>query len=146
MSPPRPLAIGIVCYPSLGGSGVIASELAVGLAARGHAVHVFASARPGRIVPSERLRVHGVAVPDYAVFEQPPYDLALAGKIVDVARAQPLDVLHVHYAIPHAASAHLARQILGAAAPRVVTSLHGTDVTGVGAHPPAATRWMPLVA
>jgi N-acetyl-alpha-D-glucosaminyl L-malate synthase BshA len=128
----------------LGGSGVVAAELARALAERGHRVHLIASAPPSRMQnESEHLRFHRVRVPEYPVFEQPPYELAVAAAIVDVARTQRLDLLHVHYAIPHAASAHLARQILGAAAPRCVLTLHGTDVTGVGSEPDlrAVTRF-----
>ena len=138
------LAVGIVCYPSFGGSGVVAAELAAGLAARGHRVHLIASAPPSRALrESERLRIHVVRAPDYPVFESPPHELALAGAIVEVATAQRLDLLHVHYAVPHAASAHLARQTLGAAAPRCVVTLHGTDVTRVGLEPAyrAVTRF-----
>jgi glycosyltransferase involved in cell wall biosynthesis len=87
------------------------------------------------LVASARLAFHAVTVPDYPLFEQPPYELALAAAIVDVARAEQLDIVHAHYGVPHAASAYLARQALASAAPRVVTTLHGTDVTGVGAHP-----------
>ena len=130
------LSVGIVCYPSLGGSGVVAAELANGLAARGHAVHVIASAPPGRaLADAANLRFHRVAVPDHPVFEHPPYELAVAGTIVEVAAAHHLDLVHVHYAVPHAASAHLARQTLGAAAPRLVVTLHGSDVTGIGIDP-----------
>lgn len=130
------LAIGMVCYPSLGGSGVIASELAVGLTQRGHRVHVIASAPPSRPLPKcDRLFLHEVAVSDYPLFEHPPYALALASTIVTVANDHQLDLVHVHYAVPHAASAYLARQVLGRSAPRVVTTLHGTDVTRVGADP-----------
>jgi N-acetyl-alpha-D-glucosaminyl L-malate synthase BshA len=130
------LRIAIVCYPSLGGSGVVASEIAAGLAARGHRVHVIASRPPSRPLPqSERLFFHAVAVSDYPLFDHPPYELAVAATIVAVAREQRPDVLHVHYAVPHAAAAHLARQVLGTEAPRLVTTLHGTDVTHVGADP-----------
>jgi N-acetyl-alpha-D-glucosaminyl L-malate synthase BshA len=132
----RPLAIGIVCYPSLGGSGVIASELAVGLAQRGHRVHVIASAPPSRALPKcDRLFFHEVVVSDYPLFEHPPYALALAAAIVEVANDHQLDLVNVHYAVPHAASAYLAHQVLGRAAPRIVTTLHGTDVTRVGTDP-----------
>ena len=132
----RELAIGIVCYASLGGSGVVAADLAAGLAGRGHRVHVIASAPPSRPLPaSERLAFHAVPVAEYPLFEQAPYELALAAAIVDVAAVQRLDIVHVHYGVPHAASAYLARQALGEAAPRIVTTLHGTDVTRVGAHP-----------
>jgi N-acetyl-alpha-D-glucosaminyl L-malate synthase BshA len=125
----------VVCFPSLGGSGVVAAELASGLAERGHRVHVLASALPGRLRESPRLRFERVAVPGYPLFEHAPYALAVASALVDLARREPLDLLHVHYAVPHAASATLARQALGAAAPRLVVSLHGTDVTRVGADP-----------
>lgn len=127
------LSIGIVCYPSLGGSGVVAAELANGLARRGHRVQIIASAPPGRaLAESERLRFRRVAVPEHPVFQHPPYELAVAGAILDAAAAEPLDVLHVHYAVPHAASALLARRALGAAAPRLVVTLHGSDVHGLG--------------
>ena len=131
-----PLRVGIVCFPSLGGSGVVATAQAVGLAARGHEVHLIARALPGRAdaLPAG-LTYHPVALPPYPLFDAPPYTVALASTIIDVARAHRLDVVHVHYAVPHAASAYLARQALGAAAPRVVTSLHGTDVTRVGVDP-----------
>jgi N-acetyl-alpha-D-glucosaminyl L-malate synthase BshA len=128
-----PLSIGVVCYPSLGGSGVVASELATGFAERGHRVHVIASAPPGRALRALAcLRFHEVAVSDYPLFEHPPYPLAVAAKIVEVATTARLDLVHVHYAVPHAAAAYLARQALGAAAPRIVTTLHGTDVTRDG--------------
>lgn len=130
------LAIGIVCYPSLGGSGVVASELAVGLAQRGHRVHVIASAPPSRALPQcERLFFHEVPVVDYPLFDHPPYTLALASTIVDVATEHRLDIVHTHYAVPHAASAYLARQVLSGVAPRFVTTLHGTDVMRVGSDP-----------
>jgi N-acetyl-alpha-D-glucosaminyl L-malate synthase BshA len=127
------LAIGVVCYPSFGGSGVVASELAAGLATRGHRVHVIANAPPSRRMPAcENLRVHEVAVPHYPPLEYPPYTVAMASAIVRVASEHRLDLLHVHYAVPHAASAYLASQTLGPAAPHVVITLHGTDVTQVG--------------
>ncbi len=131
----RPLTIGVVCFPSVGGSGVVASELATGLAARGHSIHLIASGLPGRAHPSERLTFHQVQVPDYPLFEHAPYSLAVASKIVEVFLHHRLDLLHVHYAVPHATSAYLARQMLGADAPRIVTSLHGTDVMLLGADP-----------
>lgn len=135
MSSP-PLSIGIVCFPSLGGSGVIASELAVGLSQRGHRVHLIATAPPIRSLPiCDRLSFHEVSMSSYPLFEHAPYALALASAIVDVTTEHALDVLHVHYAVPHAASAHLARQALGPRAPRLVTTLHGTDVTRIGSDP-----------
>lgn len=130
------LNIGIVCFPSIGGSGVVAAEQAAGLAARGHHVHLLSCGKPLRPLPhSERLTFHEVVVPHYPLFEHAPYTLALANKLAEVSRAHRLDVLHVHYAVPHATSAFLARQLLGTDAPRLITSLHGTDVTRTGADP-----------
>jgi N-acetyl-alpha-D-glucosaminyl L-malate synthase BshA len=133
----RPLTIAMVCYPSLGGSGVIAAELARGLAERGHTVHLIATARPWRAAMSPRLHFHRVDVPLHPVFEHAPYSVAVASAIVDLARRHPVDLVQVHYAVPHAASAFMARQVLAAEgrAPRVVTSLHGSDVITVGADP-----------
>ncbi len=130
------LVVGVVCYPSFGGSGVVAAELAAELARRGHRVHLFAGAAPGRgLPPAERLTLHEVKPAPYPIFEHPPYTVALASAIVEVGRRERLDVLHSHYAVPHAASALLAAQVLGAAAPALVTSLHGTDVTHTGVEP-----------
>jgi N-acetyl-alpha-D-glucosaminyl L-malate synthase BshA len=127
------LEIALVFYPTPGGSGVIASELAAGLVRRGHRVHVIASASPSRALPQdERLSFHRVATQAYPLFEQPPYALAVAEAIIDVSLRHKLDLVHVHYAIPHAASAYLARQALGELAPRIITTMHGTDVTDVG--------------
>lgn len=132
----EPLSIGVVCFPTLGGSGVIATELALGLARRGHRIHLIASARPSRNVPQGQNELfHEVRVPPYPLFEYAPYTLALASKIVEVVREHGLDLLQVHYAVPHAVSALLARQVLGPAAPAIVASLHGTDVTRVGSDP-----------
>lgn len=129
-----PLRIAVVCYPALGGSGVIASELALGLAGRGHRVHLVASAMP------ERLRGSAVAfervdVPTSPVFDHAPYGEAVASHLITLARREPLDLVHLHYAVPHAASALLASAVLGAAAPAMVMTLHGTDVTSLGSHP-----------
>jgi N-acetyl-alpha-D-glucosaminyl L-malate synthase BshA len=136
MTPTRARTVALVCYPSLGGSGIIASELGVGLAQRGHTVHMIASSQPTRALPvCSRLFFHEVSAPSYPLFEQSPYTLALASTIARVAEEHRADIVHVHYAVPHSASAYLARQALGAAAPRVVTTLHGTDVTRVGADP-----------
>jgi len=130
------LSIGIVCFPSLGGSGIVATELAAGLAARGHRVHVIASAPLSRPLPSfERLFLHEVSVPGHPALQYPPYALALASRLVELASDHTLDIVHAHYAVPHAASAYLAKQVLGTAAPRVVTTLHGTDVTQIGSDP-----------
>lgn len=128
-----PLAVGLACFPTLGGSGVVASDLAAGLARRGHRVHVLATARPGRLpTDCERLSFHPIEVPGYPLFPQAPYTVAAASRMVDVSREHRLDVLHVHYAVPHAACALLARAVLGAASPAIVTTLHGTDVTRLG--------------
>jgi N-acetyl-alpha-D-glucosaminyl L-malate synthase BshA len=115
---------------------VIATGLAVALSERGHRVHVIANAPPRRALPqSERLSFHQVAAADYPLFDHPPYALALAAALVEISQRHHLDLVNVHYAIPHAASAYLARQTLGSSAPRVVTTLHGTDVTRLGADP-----------
>jgi N-acetyl-alpha-D-glucosaminyl L-malate synthase BshA len=132
------LRIGIVCYPTYGGSGVVASELALAMADRGDEVHLLSYALPPRIAaegPEHGVEFHEVKVPPYPLFEYPPYSLALASKIVQVARAHRLDLLHVHYAVPNAVSAILARQILGERSLAVVTTLHGTDVTLIGNDP-----------
>lgn len=130
--------IGIVCYPTYGGSGVVATELAKALSTRGHQVHILSYARPTRLdMLDANISYHEVAVNSYPLFEYPPYDLALASHMVDLIRFQKLDLLHVHYAIPHATSGYLAKQILGqeAAHVPVITTLHGTDITIVGNDP-----------
>jgi N-acetyl-alpha-D-glucosaminyl L-malate synthase BshA len=130
--------IGIACYASVGGSGVVAAELARCLAHRGHRTHVISSDTPFRLRESAAdVRFHRVETPGYPVFREPQYLLALANRLVQVARAYRLDIIHAHYAIPHAAAAYLARQILigssgGAIVPRTITTLHGTDVTILG--------------
>lgn len=130
--------IGIVCYPTYGGSGVVATELGKGLAAKGHQVHFISYTQPARLdIFMENIFYHEVAMVHYPLFEHSPYVLALTGKLVDVVKYEKLDVLHVHYAIPHATAAHLAQQILASQGIRVaiVTTLHGTDVTLVGKDP-----------
>jgi N-acetyl-alpha-D-glucosaminyl L-malate synthase BshA len=130
------LKIGISCYPTYGGSGIVATELAMALAEAGDEVHVISYALPSRLTfSSSRIYFHEVVVPRYPLFEYPPYSLALATKMVEVARHQKLDVMHVHYAVPNAVSAVLARQILAPQPLPVVTTLHGTDVTLVGNDP-----------
>jgi N-acetyl-alpha-D-glucosaminyl L-malate synthase BshA len=131
------MRVGMVCYASLGGSGVVATELARALAAAGHDVHLISSERPFRWqdgVP--RLRFHAVDVPSYPLFREPQYLLALANTIARVSDEQQLDIVHAHYAVPHATAAYLASQMLSAgsspARPRTVTTLHGTDITLVG--------------
>jgi N-acetyl-alpha-D-glucosaminyl L-malate synthase BshA len=129
--------VGIVCYGSVGGSGIIATELGKALAARGHHVHLLSGetpARLGRYQPG--LVFHRVESPSYPLFREPQYLLSLANKIVQVSRQERLDVVHAHYAIPHATAAYLAKQILGAGGsngvPRIITTLHGTDITLLG--------------
>jgi len=129
------MRIGIACYPTFGGSGVVATELALALATRGHAIHMLSYERPYRLPDYfPGVTFHQVTVPSYPLFLSPPYTLALATKMADVAEHAPLDLLHVHYALPHAISAILARQMRESAGSRlaVVTTLHGTDITLVG--------------
>lgn len=127
------MRIGITCYPTFGGSGVVATELGLALAKRGDEVHFISYALPSRLnILHERVHFHEVTVTPYPLFDPyPPYTLALATKMAEVASYEKLDVLHVHYAIPHAISAHLAKQILQSRL-KVVTTLHGTDITLVG--------------
>lgn len=128
------MRIGICCYPTYGGSGAIATDLGSALAERGHEVHFISYARPARLSGFHpRVAFHRVQVSSYPLFRYPPYDLALASLMREVAEARQLDVLHVHYAIPHAVSAALACDMLGDARPRLLTTLHGTDITIVGA-------------
>lgn len=130
--------IGIVCYPTFGGSGVVATELAKGLAKRDHNVHILSYARPARLDTFRtNISYHEVNMNTYPLFEYPPYDLALANQMASLIEYEKIDVLHVHYAIPHATSAYLAKQILGEKAEHVplITTLHGTDITIVGSDP-----------
>jgi N-acetyl-alpha-D-glucosaminyl L-malate synthase BshA len=130
--------IGIVCYPTYGGSGVVATELGIALAKKGHKVHFMSYSQPFRLNQfSENLFYHEVSVNDYPLFEYQPYESVLASKIVDVAIYERLDVLHVHYAIPHASVAYMAQQILKSKKISLpyVTTLHGTDITLVGRDP-----------
>jgi N-acetyl-alpha-D-glucosaminyl L-malate synthase BshA len=137
MAEPGRLKIGITCYPTYGGSGVVATELGLELAQRGHEVHFITYAPPIRLNrPAPNIHYHEVEVSQYPLFEYPPYDLALATRMAEVAEIYELDLLHVHYAIPHSVSAMLARQML-AWGPKhrklpFVTTLHGTDITLVG--------------
>jgi N-acetyl-alpha-D-glucosaminyl L-malate synthase BshA len=129
------MKIGIVCYPTFGGSGVIATELGKALAEKGHSIHFITYSQPVRLdFFSENISYHEVSVANYPLFEYAPYESALTSKLVDVVKYEKLDILHVHYAIPHASVAWLAKQILatqGIFIP-VVTTLHGTDITLVG--------------
>jgi N-acetyl-alpha-D-glucosaminyl L-malate synthase BshA len=129
--------IGITCYPTYGGSGVVATELGIELAQRGHEIHFISYAQPIRLVePQPNIHFHEVEVSRYPLFDYPPYDLALATRMAEVAELYDLDLLHVHYAIPHSVSALLARQMLAASPSKrklpFVTTLHGTDITLVG--------------
>lgn len=132
--PERPLRIGITCYPSVGGSGILASSLGEELAARGHEIHFISYERPFRIsADAPHVHFHQVEINDYSLFKYPDYTLPLSVKMAEVSRAARLDVLHVHYAVPHATAAILARSMLSREEqPRVVTTLHGTDTTLLG--------------
>ena len=132
------MVIGITCYPVAGGSGIVATELGMQLASRGHQVHFISYALPFRLDNfNTNLMYHGVETTSYPLFKYPPYTLTLAAKMAEVARNYDLDILHVHYAIPHAACAFLARQLLNGSKkqPKIITTLHGTDITLVGADP-----------
>jgi N-acetyl-alpha-D-glucosaminyl L-malate synthase BshA len=129
------MKIGITCYPTYGGSGVVATELGIELAARGHEIHFITYSQPFRLTGRDtNIRYHEVPVSNYPLFEYPPYDLALATRMAEVAELHSLDLLHVHYAIPHSVSALLARQMLATRGRRLpfITTLHGTDITLVG--------------
>lgn len=129
------MRIGVTCYPSHGGSGVIATELGKLLAEKGHEIHFITYDMPFRLGQfHQNIRYHGVEANRYAVFKYPPYDLALASRMAQVAKAQKLDLLHVHYAVPHAIAAVLAKQMVGDHL-KVVTTLHGTDITVLGEDP-----------
>ncbi len=131
------MKIGISCYPTYGGSGVVATELGKNLARLGHEVHFMAYALPYRLKEfSDRIFYHEVKVINYPLFEYPPYSLALATKMAEIARYQKLDIIHAHYAIPHAISAYLAREMVKEHhSLKIVTTLHGTDITLVGRDP-----------
>ena len=139
------MRIAIVCYPTFGGSGVVATELGIALANRGHEVHFITYKHPVRLsLINEKIHFHEVHVPEYALFHYQPYELALSSRMVDTIRLHKIELLHVHYAIPHAYAGYMAKQILkeeGIDVP-MVTTLHGTDITLVGNHPfykPAVT-------
>lgn len=138
----RPLRIAMVCYPTVGGSGILASQLGQQLAARGHEIHFVSYDKPFRLDQVSRLpgpgriAFHPVAVNEYDLFRYPDYTLPLSVTLAEVARARDLDVIHAHYAVPHAVAAYLARQmLLPGRAPRIVTTLHGTDTTLIGRDP-----------
>jgi N-acetyl-alpha-D-glucosaminyl L-malate synthase BshA len=131
--------VGIICYASIGGSGVVATELGIALARRGHRVHLVSADPPFRLRDFDRgLAFHQVQTPSYPLFHEPQYVLSVANKVVQVARAFHLDVVHAHYAVPHTTAAHLAQQVLEGTSghvPVVITTLHGTDITLVGNDP-----------
>ncbi|HYX69911.1 MAG TPA: N-acetyl-alpha-D-glucosaminyl L-malate synthase BshA, partial [Terriglobales bacterium] len=132
------MKIGITCYPTYGGSGVVATELGLELAQRGHEVHFISYAQPIRLnQPQPNIHFHEVDVSHYPLFDYPPYDLALATRMAEVAEIYALDLLHVHYAIPHSVSALLAKQMAARNGRKLpfVTTLHGTDITLIGADP-----------
>ena len=127
------MKIGITCYPTYGGSGVVATELGKALAQRGHEIHFISYSLPFRLQHyHERIFFHEVEMVTYPLLEHPPYAITLAAKMSEVGAQVGLDLFHVHYAIPHAVSAFLARAILGQGRPRIITTLHGTDITLVG--------------
>jgi len=132
------MKIGIVCYPTFGGSGVVATELGLELSKKGHEVHFITYSQPVRLeLLSANVHFHEVHVPNYPLFHYQPYELALSSKIVDMVKVHQIDVLHVHYAIPHAYAGYMAKKMLheeGIELP-IVTTLHGTDITLVGSHP-----------
>lgn len=139
------MKIAIVCYPTFGGSGVVATELGIALAKRGHEIHFITYKQPVRLaLLSGNIHFHEVHVPEYPLFHYQPYELALSSKLVDMVKLHKIDLLHVHYAIPHAYAGYMAQQMLkqeGITVP-MVTTLHGTDITLVGSHPfykPAVT-------
>lgn len=134
------MRIGIICYASLGGSGIVATELALALGARGHTAHLVSSDPPFRLPPAPSgVTFHRVDTPGYPLFHESQYLLALATSLVHLVRRERLDIVHAHYAVPHATAAYLARQILAGTGaepvPRIVTTLHGTDITLVGSDP-----------
>jgi N-acetyl-alpha-D-glucosaminyl L-malate synthase BshA len=127
------MKIGIACHPTIGGSGVVATELALGLSRRGHEVHLFSYAPPARLEAfDERVQLHEVEVASYPLFRYPPYELALASRLAEVVEESGLDLVHAHYAIPHALAALLVKDIVAPRPLPVVTTLHGTDITVVG--------------
>ena len=139
------MKIAIVCYPTFGGSGVVATELGIALADRGHEVHFVTYRQPVRLsLLNNNIYFHEVHVPEYPLFHYQPYELALSSKLVDTIKLHNIDLLHVHYAIPHAYAGYMAKKMLeeeGIYVP-MITTLHGTDITLVGKHPfykPAVT-------
>jgi N-acetyl-alpha-D-glucosaminyl L-malate synthase BshA len=133
------MKIAIACHPTQGGSGVVATELAMGLAGRGHEVHLVSDERPFRLGDDTRVQFHKVAVTDYPLFKYPPHGLSVANRIAEVVIEHDVDIVHAHYAVPHAVSAILARQVVQPHRVKVVATLHGTDITLPVRH--ARMRW-----
>ena len=132
------MKIAIVCYPTFGGSGVVATELGIALSRRGHEIHFITYKQPVRLdLLGTNMHFHEVHVPEYPLFHYQPYELALSSKLVDMVKLHGIEVMHVHYAIPHAYAAYMAKQMLASEGIHVpiVTTLHGTDITLVGSHP-----------
>jgi N-acetyl-alpha-D-glucosaminyl L-malate synthase BshA len=128
------MKVGIICYPTHGGSGVVASELAINLARKGHEIHIVSYAPPFRLRSFyPNIFIHEVGIASYPLFKYPPYALGLATKLVELVETYDLELIHAHYAVPHAASAYLAKQILESQRIKIITTLHGTDITLVGA-------------
>ena len=128
------MKIAISCHPTQGGSGIVATELATALAHRGHLVHLAACTRPYRLREDSGVTFHQIRVPDYPLFRFPPHDLSLANRLAQITKEFEIDIIHAHYAIPHAVTSLLARQIVAPQSVKVVTTLHGTDITLVGSH------------
>ena len=132
------MKVGIVCYPTFGGSGVVATELGMALANKGHEIHFITYKQPVRLdLISANIHFHEVFVEEYPLFQFQPYELALSTKLVEIVSTYQLEILHVHYAIPHAYAAYMAKQMLAEKGIhiKVITTLHGTDITLVGSHP-----------
>lgn len=129
------MKIAINCHPTQGGSGIVATELAMGLAARGHQVHMVACERPFRLPDDSPVSFEKVYIPDYPLFKYPPHDFSLINKMVEVVRENNIDIIHSHYVVPHAICGIFARKMLEERRTQLVTTLHGTDITLVGSHP-----------
>ena len=128
------MKIAISCHTTQGGSGIVATELATALARRGHEVHLAASVRPFRLRADSGVTFHPIQAFEYPLFRHPPDDLSLANKLAGITREHGIEIIHAHYAIPHAVTALLARQVVAPRRVKVVTTLHGTDITLVGSH------------
>ncbi len=129
------MKIAVTCHPSQGGSGIVATELAVALAARGHEIHLISRNRPYRLGKNRSVQFHKVTIPDYPLFEFPPHDLSLVNRLAEITEKYNLDIIHAHYAVPHAICAILAKHIVQPKPVKIVATMHGTDITLVGSHP-----------